>query len=91
MPSKNTKVLTVRVKNETYDRLVIGAESMGLSLAKYLDLISENQSETEPEFDFDSLIEAFRKRKYPDSAIRRSLEQICEQIKEAGDYRKGVW
>lgn len=89
MPSKNTKVLTVRVKNETYDRLVIGAESMGLSLAKYLDLISEGQPE--PEFDFDSLIEAFRKRKYPDSAIRRSLEQICEQVKEAGDYRKGVW
>lgn len=45
----------------------------------------------EPEFDFDSIIRTFRKRKYPDSAIRRYIDQICEQINEAGDYKKGVW
>ena len=99
MPSKDTTVLSVRVKNETLDFLNKEADSKGISVARYLDSLTEEpetdiaeQEESIYDYEYEDLgftrmLKLFRDKKYPDRAIRQSIEQICEQISEGGNYR----
>lgn len=107
MPSKNTSILSARVKDETLLKLTQEADNRNISVAKLLDDIARDLGYEEKgvtpdkmgvfeyeDLGFDKVLNAYRELQYSDNAIRQTNEQFRESIMEAGRYntrRSNEW
>ena len=98
MPSKDTEVLSLRVKSETAEKFRNDADLLGMRPSEYFEHIVWQEKGVTPDeisvsddFEYEDLgfarvLRLLREKKYPDRAIQRLVEGMAEQVMDAGDY-----
>jgi hypothetical protein len=98
MPSRNTEILSLRIRSEVAEKFKNDAASKGFRPSEYFEHLMGYEKGVTPdeievsdtfeyeELGFDRVLRLLRKKNYPDRAIQKLLDGVAEQVMEAGDY-----